>query len=821
MTPPQKPHIGHAVLFRAVQWIERAGLLTQDAFLLGNRTTDMYTRTALAIFLLWFAGCTQNSTPGPGKGNQPGTIAGGMAVGSLPSRTPQARNRSFADLPDRGDLVAYPERREVKRDGAYTWHQASLSEEHALRSVGGVMHVTTPSGERLQFQYERHVEHPSGDWSWIGRAQGGEASDEVVLTFGEKAAFGSISQPGKAPLKLMMSGGVSWLIETDRSQIAGIDNPATRPRNPDFLVPPKIRAESGASSESSTVVAATAAATAESVQAAATITVDVLLGYTGGFAAAQGGQSQAVTRLYNMIEITNQAYVNSQVGARVRLVHALQVSYPDSTSNQSALEALTGFRAPNTRTTPDPAFAALRSARDQYGADLVSLVRDFNTPENDGCGIAWLIGGGKSGIDSSDEFFGYSVVSDGRDAGTDGKTYFCREETLAHELGHNMGSQHDRATATESGALKYGVYDYSFGFKTDAGTGNFYTVMTYGDSGQTGYRTFSTPRTTFCGGLPCGIADQADNARSLNNTVPVVSGFRSALAGSNPKSDINGDGNADVIWHNPTQGALAYWLMNGAQVSGSALLTASAGFKLLGVGDFDGNGRAELLWSGNGSIYSSTFTGSGFSMTLIGTHDVGWIAAAADDINGDGNADVIWHNPAQGRLAYWFMEGSKVSASALFTAPVGFKLLGTGDLDGNGRAELLWSGNGSIYSSTFTGTGFTGARIGSHDGGWIAVAADDINGDGKADIIWHNPAQDRLAYWLMNGAQISGSALFSAPAGFKLLGTGDLDGNGRAELLWSGNAAIYSSTFTGTGFAGALIGTHDTGWLPIVNALAQ
>ena len=791
------------------------------ALLLEHRATDMHTRTALAIFLLWFAGCTQDSAPGPGKGNQRGAVAGGVSASGLLPAMPSARSRSFADSPDRGDLVAYPARRVVKRDGAYTWHRAGLSEEHALQSVGGVMHVTTPAGERLQFQYERHVEHPSGDWTFVGRARGGAVSDEVVLTFGEKAAFGSISQPGRAPLKLMMSGGVSWLIETDRSQIAGIDNPATRPRTPDFLIPPKIRAESGASAESSPMVSATSAATAESVQAAVTPTVDVLLGYTSGFAAAQGGQQQAVTRLYNMVEITNQAYVNSQVGARVRLVHALQVNYSDSTSNQSALEALTGFRAPSTRTTPDPAFAALRSARDQYGADLVSLVRDFQTPENDGCGIAWLIGGGKSGIDSSDEYFGYSVVSDGRDVGTDGKTYFCREETLAHELGHNMGSQHDRATATQDGVLKYGAYEYSFGFKTDAANGNFYTVMTYGDSGQTGYRIFSNPRTTFCGGLACGITNQADNARSLDNTAAMVAGFRAGLAGSNPSSDINGDGNADVIWHNPAQSRLAYWLMNGAGISGSALLTAPAGFALLGTGDFDGNGRAELLWSGNGSIYSSTFNGSGFSGALVGSHDSGWIAAAAGDINGDGNADIIWHNPTLGRLAYWLMNGAQISASALFTAPAGFKLLGTGDFDGNGRAELLWSGNGSIYSSTFTGTGFAGALIGSHDVGWIAAAADDINGDGNADIIWHNPQQDRLAYWLMNGAHIGGSALLSAPAGFTLLGTGDLDGNGRAELLWSGNGAIYRSTFTGTGFEGALIGSHDGGWLPIVNALAR
>ena len=60
-----------------------------------------------------------------------------------------------------------------------------------------------------------------------------------------------------------------------------------------------------------------------------------------------------------MVEIANQAYANSQIAHRIRLVHAMQVGYPDNTSNDAALEALTGFRAPSTRTTPDPGFRGI------------------------------------------------------------------------------------------------------------------------------------------------------------------------------------------------------------------------------------------------------------------------------------------------------------------------------------------------------------------------------------------------------------------------------------------------------------------------------
>ena len=99
---------------------------------------------------------------------------------------------------------------------------------------------------------------------------------------------------------------------------------------------------------------------------------------------------------------------------------------------------------------------------------------------------------------------------------------------LAHELGHNMGSMHDRQTVSSQGGGT-GAYPYSFG---SGQAGSFGTVMSY-ISPVVG--KFSSPDITCSTSkLPCGVAasdsaKSADNALSLNNTRNAVSAFMPAV----------------------------------------------------------------------------------------------------------------------------------------------------------------------------------------------------------------------------------------------------------------------------------------------------
>jgi hypothetical protein len=720
----------------------------------------------------------------------------------------EPRRHGFASLPDRGELIDYP-RQPVRHDGAYTWHRTDLSEAHALDAIaGGQLRLTTPSGETLVVSYDRHIEHGSGDWTWVGHLPGDEGA-QTILTFGPHAAFGSIAQPGKPPLRLTVRNGVSWLVETDPAKLAGIINAATHPTKPDFSIPPKSGLP-GATPSDTSAPSMASAPIMTSATTTATTTVDLVLGYTPAFASDNGGTSGAITRLNYLVDVTNIAYGNSNISARVRLVATVPVSYPDNTSNDTTLDQLTGYDSSSNTTAPaNSAFSALRSAREKYGADLVSLVRSFRDPENGGCGVGWLIGGGQQGISASDAYYGYSVVSDGTDAGTDGHTYYCLDETLAHELGHNMGANHDvdNAKGTD-GVLNsgdYGAYPYSFGYKN--ATAAFYTIMAYGDTGQHIYRIFSDPRSTFCGGNVCGNATAADNARTLTQTIPIVAGFRATVALAGPvERDFNGDGMADVLWRNLATGADIIWNSANSAMRQSIATVASQDWKIVGTGDFDGDHTSDVLWRnvGTGSNVIWKSAASTNSQSVMGVTNQDWKVAAVGDFDGDSKADILWRNAATGADVIWKSGNYATQQAVTGVSDLNWKIVGADDFNGDGSSDILWrnpvTGANAIWLSGNSSLRQSISAVAAS--AWAIVGTGDFNGDGVADILWRNSATGANTIWRSGNSAASQGVATVASTSWKVAEVGDFNGDGKSDLLWrnvsTGDNAIWLSANAST-----------------------
>jgi hypothetical protein len=61
--------------------------------------------------------------------------------------------------------------------------------------------------------------------------------------------------------------------------------------------------------------------------------------------------------------------------------------------------------------------------------------------------------------------------------------------------------------------------------------------------------------------------------------------------------DLNGDGRADILWRSASSGELFAWLQNGRQLSGGGSLgTLTADWCVDRLGDFNGDGKADILW---------------------------------------------------------------------------------------------------------------------------------------------------------------------------------------------------------------------------------
>ncbi|MBM3396992.1 MAG: hypothetical protein FJY37_20630, partial [Betaproteobacteria bacterium] len=243
--------------------------------------------------------------------------------------------------------------------------------------------------------------------------------------------------------------------------------------------------------------------------------VDVLVVYPASFATDKGSVAQAEAAIDHLVALTNQAYRDSGVAMQIRKVGTQQVTLADSVSNGSALDSLTNGTG---------AFSTIRAKREALGADLVTFVRPFWNQYHGSCGVAW-IGGYNGSPMSGSSGYAYSVVSEGRDRANSG--WYCDVTSFAHELGHNQGLMHDRATVTRQGGGQ-GATPYAFGYGID---GSFGTVMSYiwPKIGK-----FSNPNDSTCGGSQrCGVpisdaARSADNASALNFTRAAVAGFRTA-----------------------------------------------------------------------------------------------------------------------------------------------------------------------------------------------------------------------------------------------------------------------------------------------------
>jgi hypothetical protein len=176
--------------------------------------------------------------------------------------------------------------------------------------------------------------------------------------------------------------------------------------------------------------------------------------------------------------------------------------------------------------------------------------------------------------------------------------------------------------------------------------------------------------------------------------------------------DFNGDGKDDILWRNADTGENYLYPMDGLAIlpeEGYLRTVADPDWGIAGVGDFDGDFKADVLWrnSSTGENYLYPMNGTaikpmeGYLRTVA---DLTWKVAGVGDFDGDGKADVLWRNSSTGENYLYPMTGNAIKPTEGYLRTVAdqnWQVKGTGDHDGDGKADVLWrnslSGENYLY----------------------------------------------------------------------------------------------------------------------------
>ena len=271
------------------------------------------------------------------------------------------------------------------------------------------------------------------------------------------------------------------------------------------------------------------------------------------------------------------------------------------------------------------------------------------------------------------------------------------------------------------------------------------------------------------------------------------------------RSDFSGDGYADLLVRTDT--SLEIWALEASHVARTLLLPLpSAGAKLAAIGDFDGNGSADLLWklADGGDLEVWQLDGGVITATRVLDRSTapsadGWKVAGTADFDADGGEDLVLWNASRGEVQLWMLDATGVASRTEY-----------GSLNsrwkpevvpGVGSGAIIWHDpvEGTLHASNFAGDVFMLGEVGT---GWNIVDAANLDGRGVAEVLLEDAVSGALQAWtLASGALSMVAEVPPGPAGSARAAHGDYDGDGREDLAWSDPATGVVTFLYGDAFA--------------------
>jgi len=225
-----------------------------------------------------------------------------------------------------------------------------------------------------------------------------------------------------------------------------------------------------------------------------------------------------------------------------------------------------------------------------------------------------------------------------------------------------------------------------------------------------------------------GSSIASSAAVTLNGTPQQLDSSWSVAAIGDFAGATEGDADRAILWRNATTNQLMEWNLRGAEISEvlTGFPTPDKSWSVAGVGDFDGDTGDDIVWrstSGGVAMWEmqDTEIKASQNVTSGGTPvnvDASWSMAGVGDFNDDGKADMLWRS-SSGQVVEWQMNGSAVAASNFVTsqgavvAPdASWHIVQIGDFNGDAQSDILWrSDSGAMAEWLMNGSQVTASVV--------------------------------------------------------------------------------------------------------------
>ncbi len=293
-------------------------------------------------------------------------------------------------------------------------------------------------------------------------------------------------------------------------------------------------------------------------------------------------------------------------------------------------------------------------------------------------------------------------------------------------------------------------------------------------------------------------------------------------------SDVDGDGNNDVLGAAADSGDIAWWRNDGGSPVGWTKQTVAASFGgaiFVYAEDVDGDldmdilgagwNRAQIAWWSNGGQDSIVWTKQVIANGFTQAHEV-----YACDLDRDGDMDVLGASAGLNDITWWRNDGGDPivwTPQTIDSACQGARSVRAEDLDADGDMdvasaalvtnEVSWyrndGGDPIVWTEFVISSTFTSSHM-------VRIA--DVDGDDDPDIVGTAYGINQIAYWENQGGDpvlwvkhIVTSALGGAVTGYPA----DIDGDGDIDILGTGQPSGDVIWWENLGGAPAAWRRHD------------